>query len=69
MVKNDFVIDLKAIMRREGKTMESIGEELGLNKATISKRARGKVINKGYVELMETLGYDIEVKYIKRSEE
>ena len=69
MVKNDFVIDLKAIMRKEGKNMEWLGEQIGISKAAVSLRINGQVMNKGYVELMETLGYDIEVRYVKRSEE
>lgn len=69
MVKNCFPADLLSLCKREKTTQSAIADELGLVRASINRRANGNVISKGYVEIVEMLGYDIEVNYIKRSEQ
>ena len=69
MVRNDFTIDMKVLMRKENKTQRELGSEIGISGQAVSMRTYGKVISPGYVELCDALGYDIEVRYIKREQE
>ena len=69
MVRNDFVIDFKSLLRKEGKNIKDVAEEVGTAPSAVSTRASRSVMNKGYVEIVEALGYDIEVRYVKRDNE
>lgn len=66
MVLNDFQIDYKRLLKQEGKVLENVASTLGVSKSAISARAMGKVMNPGYIEICDALGYDIEVRYIRR---
>lgn len=69
MVKNDFNIDLKRLMKQEKMTQAKIGEKIGISGAAVSVRSLNGVMAKGFVEVIDALGYDIEVRYIKRETE
>ena len=69
MVRNDFVIDFKSLLRKEGKNIKDVAEEICVAPSAVSTRASRRVMNKGYVEIVEALGYDIEVRYVKRDNE
>jgi len=66
MVKNCFPADLVGICKRDKKTQQQIGEELGISRASVNMRVKGNVVSKGFVEIMEALGYDVEIHYVKR---
>ena len=69
MVTNDFQIDYKRLLKQENKTLTDVAEKIGRVPSAISTRAMNKVINSGYVEIVDALGYDIEVRSIKRDEQ
>ena len=66
MVRNDFSIDLKRLMKQEKMTQVKIGEKIGISGQAVSVRALNGVMAKGFVEVIDALGYDIEVRYVKR---
>ena len=71
MVKNNIEVDVKVKCIEQGKTQVQIAEDIDTTKAYVNriiKRTDG-VVNKTFVQMMESLGYDIEITYVKREAE
>lgn len=70
MIKNNIELDLKTRCIEEGTTQTKLAEEVGTSKSYVSRIIKNPVsiVNKIYVQMMETLGYDIELTYVKRKE-
>ena len=68
MVLNDFTKDSKILSVESGKTFTAVSEELGVGRAAVSIGLKGSIINKRFTSIIESLGYDIKVEYIKRDE-
>ena len=68
MVKNNIELDVKTKCIEQGKTQVQIAEEIDTTKAYVNRVIKKKdgVVNKTFVQMMETLGYDIEITYVKR---
>ena len=68
MVKNNIELDVKTKCIEQGKTQVQIAEEIDTTKAYVNRVIKKKngVVNKTFVQMMEALGYDIELTYIKR---
>ena len=62
----------KGIPRRgiEGSAHRQIGETIGTTGQYVNRVIKKKdgIINKTFVQIMEALGYDIEMTYVKRGE-
>jgi len=68
MLKNNIELDVKVRCIENGTTQTQIAEDVGTTKSYVSriiKKPEG-VVNKTYVQMMEALGYDIELTYVKR---
>lgn len=68
MVKNNIEVDVKVKCIEEGKTQVWIAEEIETTSQYVNriiKKLNG-VLNKTFVQMMEVLGYDIELTYLKR---
>lgn len=70
MVRNNIEVDVKTKCIEQGKTQVQIAEELDTTKAYVNRVIKKKdgVVNKTFVQMMEALGYDIELTYVKREE-
>lgn len=69
MVKNDFDIDVKVKCLEERITQVQLAEMIGTSAPYISRLINNKndiIVNKTFVEMLEALGYDIQLTYIKR---
>ena len=68
MVKNNIELDVKTKCIEQGKTEVQIAEEIETTKAYVNRVIKKKdgVVNKTFVQMMEALGYDIELTYVKR---
>lgn len=68
MVKNNIELDVKTKCIEQGKTQVQIAEEIETTKAYVNRVIKKKdgVVNKTFVQMMEALGYDIELTYVKR---
>lgn len=68
MVKNNIELDVKTKCIEQGKTQVQIAEEIDTTKAYVNRVIKKKdgVVNKTFVQMMEALGYDIELYYVKR---
>ena len=70
MIKNNIEVDVKVKCIEEGKTQAQIAEEIKTSSQYVNriiKKSDG-VVNKTFVQIMENLGYDIELTYVKRME-
>ena len=68
MVKNNIEVDVKVKCIEQGKAQVQIAEEIETTKAYVNRVIKKKdgVVNKTFVQMMESLGYDIEITYVKR---
>jgi len=68
MVKNNIEVDVKVKCIECGKTQVQIAEEINTTSQYVNRVIKKKdgVINNTFVQMMEALGYDIEITYVKR---
>lgn len=70
MVRNNIELDVKVKCVEEKVTQQALAEKIGTTGQYVNrviKRTDG-LVNKTFVEIMEALGYDIELTYIKRED-
>ena len=71
MVANNIEIDIKAKCVEEQMTQAKLAEKVGTPASYVNKlikRDEG-VVNNTFVKMLEVLGYDIELHYVKRNKE
>lgn len=68
MVKNNIEVDVKVKCIETGKTQVQIAEEINTTSQYVNRVIKKKdgVINNTFIQMMEALGYDIELTYVKR---
>lgn len=68
MITNSIEIDIKIKCIEEETTQAKLAEAVGTSKSYVSRiiKKPENVVNKTYVQMMEALGYDIELTYVKR---
>lgn len=68
MVRNNIEVDVKIKCIEAGKTQVQIAEEINTTSQYVNRVIKKKdgVINNTFVQMMEALGYDIELTYVKR---
>ena len=68
MVKNDFDIDVKVKCLEERITQAQLAEMVGTSASYISRLINKKdsIMNRTFVEMLDKLGYDIQVTYVKK---
>lgn len=68
MVKNNFEMDIKVKLITASKTQEALAGEIGTTGQYVNRIIKKKdgIVNKTFVEMLEALGYDIELVYVPR---
>lgn len=68
MLKNNVEADVKVKCIECDVTQAKLAEEIGSSAPYVSRLIRNneKIINKTFLQLMEKLGYDVELTYVKR---
>lgn len=68
MVKNNIEVDVKVKCIEQGKTQVKVAEEIEITKAYVNRviKKPDGIVNRTFVRMMEALGYDIELHYVKR---
>lgn len=68
MVRNNIELDIKVKCVEQGVTQQTIAEKIGTTGQYVNRIVKKKdgIINKTFVEIMEALGYDIEITYIPK---
>ena len=68
MVRNNIEVDVKVKCIENGTTQAKVAEDIETIKSYVNriiKKSDG-VVNKTFIQMMEALGYDIELTYVKR---
>ena len=68
MLRNNIEIDVKVKCVEEKTTQAELAEKVGTSPSYVNRLIKSpeKIVNKTFVQMMEQLGYDIEISYIKR---
>lgn len=71
MLKNNVEVDVKVKCIEDGVTQVKLAKEIGTSAPYVSRLIRNneKIVNKTFLQLMEKLGYDVELTYVKRESE
>ena len=70
MVQNNVEVDVKVKCIEAGLTQAQVAEKVGTSSPYVNRIIKKKegVVNKTFVQMMEALGYDIELTYKKRED-
>lgn len=70
MIKNNLEIDVKVKCLEEGVTQAQLAEVVGTSAPYVSRLINKKdgIVNKVFVDMLDKLGYDIQLTYIKKEE-
>ena len=63
MIKNNIEVDVKVKCIENGLTQAQLTTGQYVNRII---KKQGSVVNKTFVQMLEALGYDIELTYVKR---
>ncbi|MDO4176590.1 MAG: helix-turn-helix transcriptional regulator [Bacillota bacterium] len=68
MLKNNVEIDVKVKCMEEGITQAQLAEKVGTSAPYVNRVIKNPdgVVNKTFLSMMEQLGYDVELTYVKR---
>lgn len=68
MVRNNIELDVKVKCVEQGVTQQTIAEKIGTTGQYVNRIVKKKdgIMNKTFIEIMEALGYDIEITYIPK---
>lgn len=71
MLKNNLEIDVKVKCLEEGVTQAQLAEKIGTSAPYVSRLINKKegILNKTFVAMLDKLGYDIELHYVKKQQE
>lgn len=70
MVKNNIELDVKVKCLEANMTQQQVGETIGTTGQYVNRIIKKKdgIVSKTFVEMLEALGYDIELTYVPRAE-
>ena len=70
MLKTNIEVDVKVKCIEAGTTQAKLAEDVGTTPSYVNRliKKNENIVNKTFVQMLETLGYDIELKYIKRED-
>lgn len=68
MVKNNMGVDVKAKCIENGTTKAQVAEDIQTTKSYVNRviKKPNDVVNNTFMQMMEALGYDIELTYVER---
>lgn len=70
MLQNNIEMDLKMRMIEDSVTQTELADRLGISVAYVNRITKGReqIVNKTFIRIMEQLGYDVELTYVRRKE-
>ena len=68
MITNNIELDVKVKLLEAGTTQEKLGETIDTTGQYVNRilKKNNEVVNKTFIKMMEALGYDIQLVYVKR---
>lgn len=71
MVLNNFVSDFDSLLGSDKyPTRREVYEKLGVTRQALScmlRRMNGKSVKKSYIELVDMIGYDVQIEYVPKT--
>lgn len=69
MLRNNIKIDVKVKCVEEQTTQAELAEKVGTSPSYVNRLIKSpeKIVNKTFVQMMEQLGYDIDLTYVKKT--
>lgn len=70
MVRNNFEKDIKIKCLESDMSQAMVAEKIGTSPQYVNRITNKKdgMLNKTFVEMMDAMGYDLEVRYIKKKD-
>ena len=70
MLKNNIEMDVKMRCIEKSTTQAKIAEDIGTSPSYVNKivRSREQIMNKTFLAMMEDLGFDVELHYVKKED-
>jgi len=70
MLKNNIEVDVKVKCIENGITQAQLAEKINTTSPYVNRiiKKQEGVVNKIFVQMLEALGYDIEITYVKRED-
>lgn len=70
MIKNNIEVDVKVKCIESGMTQAQLAEKIKTTSPYVNRiiKKQDGVVNKTFVQMLEALGYDIELTYVKRED-
>ena len=70
MLLNNIDLDVKTKCIEEETTQTRIADGVGTSPSYVSRIVKSKeqIVNKTFIAIMEQLGYDVELTYVKRNQ-
>ena len=70
MLKNNIEVDVKVKCIEKKTTQAELAKEISITPSYVNRliRKNENVVNKTFLAMMEALGYDVELTYVKREE-
>lgn len=68
MMKNNIELDVKVKCIENGMTQAQLAEAVGTSSPYVNRiiKKQDGVVNKTFVQMMDALGYDVELNYVKK---
>lgn len=69
-VRNNIELDVKVKCVETNTTQQTLADKIGTTGQYVNRviKKKGGLVNDTYVKIMEALGYDIELTYVKRED-
>lgn len=71
MLLNNIEMDLKMQLIESGLSQTEVSEKLGVTLSYVNRiiKGRERIVNKTFIRMMEEIGFDVELRYIKREDD
>lgn len=67
MIINNLSEDTKKLMKIEKTTQEDIAAKTGIARPNVSRTIQANKITDGWLKVLEAIGYDVKITYVKRA--
>ena len=70
MLKNNIEVDVKVKCIESSMSQAKLASAVGTSPSYVNRLIKNpvRIVNKTFVHMMEELGYDLEISYVKRSD-
>lgn len=71
MLQNNIELDLKTKLIEGGLTQTEVAEKLGVTLAYVNRITKGReqIVNRTFLRILDELGYDVKLTYVRKAEE